>query len=158
MNTLDPTRRKVLKGVLASSIAGLAASWGILGANAYAARPESAFQAEDLESALKELFGEDGIEESPDIIVKAPDIAENGAVVPLQVTSNIPNTESVVVLVPENPFPMAASFDVSSEVTPEFSIRIKMGTTSDVIALVKADGKVFRTSKLVEVTIGGCGG
>ena len=158
MNALDPVRRKVLKGVLASSIAGLAASWGMLGANAYAARPETAFQAEDLEAALKELFGEDGIEESSDIIVKAPDIAENGAVVPVQVNSNIPNTESVVVLVPENPFPMAASFDVSPEVMPEFSIRIKMGTTSDVIALVKADGKVFRGSKLVEVTIGGCGG
>ena len=90
MNALDPVRRKVLKGVLASSIAGLAASWGMLGASAYAARPETAFQAEDLEAALKELFGEDGIEESSNIIVKAPDIAENGAVVPVQVNIEYP--------------------------------------------------------------------
>ena len=72
--------------------------------------------------------------------------------------ANFDNVESIAIIVPENPAPMVAAFDLQPGVVPEVSVRIKMGKTSDVIALVKADGSVYRGSKEVKVTIGGCGG
>ena len=158
MEKFQQQRRTVLKGALASSLVGLAASWGMLGNVAHAARPQMAFDAEDLNGTLNALFGEDSIADSDMITVKGPDIAENGAVVPIKVTANIENAESIAILVPENPAPMVAAFDLQSSVSPEISVRIKMGKTSDVVALVRADGQVLRGAKEVKVTIGGCGG
>ena len=158
MEKFQQHRRTVLKGALASSLVGLAASWGMLGNVAHAARPQMAFDAEDLDGTLNALFGEDSIADSDMITVKGPDIAENGAVVPIRVTANVANAESIAILVPENPAPMVAAFDLQSSISPEISVRIKMGKTSDVIALVRADGQVLRGAKEVKVTIGGCGG
>ncbi len=158
MEKFQQHRRTVLKGALASSLVGLAASWGMLGNVAHAARPQMAFDAEDLDGTLNALFGEDSIADSDMITVKGPDIAENGAVVPIRVTANVENAESIAILVPENPAPMVAAFDLQSSISPEISVRIKMGKTSDVIALVRADGQVLRGAKEVKVTIGGCGG
>ncbi len=151
-------RRKVVKGLLASGLAGLAASWGLLGQSAYAARPQMAFDADQLDDTLKALFGETSIQDSPEVNVKGPEIAENGAVVPIRVSAALDNVESIAIVVPENPAPMVASFDMQPGAVPDVSVRIKMGKTSDVIALVKANGQVYRGSQEVKVTIGGCGG
>lgn len=158
MEMKNQTRRRVLKGTLAASLVGLAGAWGFLGNLAYAARPQAAFDADDVDATLNALFGDDGIQDSDAIIVKGPDIAENGAVVPIKVTANLENVESIAIIVPENPAPMVASFDLAPDVVPEVSVRIKMGKTSDVIGLVKANGQVLRGAKEVKVTIGGCGG
>ncbi len=152
-------RRKLLKGAAATGLVGLAASWGLLGNLSHAAnRPQMAFDADDLDATLKALFGENGIQDSDAITVKGPEIAENGAVVPIKVTANLDNVESIAILVPKNPAPMVAAFDLQPGIVPEVSVRIKMGKTSDVIALVKSNGQVFRGASEVKVTIGGCGG
>ena len=157
MNIYEKQRRKVLTGAASASLVGLAASWGFI-SPALAARPQGAFEADELNQALSALFGEESIQDADSITIKAPEIAENGAVVPVKVTANVPNAESIAVLVPENPAPMVAAFDLAPGVKPEVSMRIKMGKTSDVIALVKSDGKVLRGVREVKVTIGGCGG
>ncbi len=155
---VNQQRRVVLKGAAAASLVGLAASWGFSTA-AFAARPQAAFDAEELDAALDALFGDQSVADAAaNIVVKGPEIAENGAVVPIKVTANIDNVESIAVLVPNNPAPMVASFDLQPGVVPEVSMRIKMGKTSDVIALVKSNGSVYRGASEVKVTIGGCGG
>ncbi len=95
--------------------------------------------------------------ESKDITITAPDIAENGATVPVAVTSKIPNTQSISIIAENNPFPLAASFDIMPGGDSYVSTRIKMGKTSDVRAIVKADGKFYTAAKEVKVTVGGCG-
>ncbi len=159
MNNFDQQRRVVLKGAAAASLVGVAASWGFTSQAFAAARPQSAFDAEELDSALNALFGEENVvDASESIIIKAPEIAENGAVVPIKVTANIENVESIALLVPENPAPMVSSYDLQPGAIPEVSMRIKMGKTSDVIALVRANGQVLKGVREVKVTIGGCGG
>ena len=105
---------------------------------------------------LKSL-GAAGAAESKDIVITAPDIAENGAVVPVAVTSRIPNTQSISIIAEKNPFPLAATFDVANGGEPYAYVRIKMGETSNVRAVVKADGKFYTAVKEVKVTVGGCG-
>jgi len=90
--------------------------------------------------------------------MKIPDIAENGAVVPVTVSTELENVESISIVVDNNPTPLAASFDMSPSMLATVSVRIKMGQSSDVRAIVKADGKLYSTTKEVKVTIGGCGG
>ncbi len=156
---MNPNRRTLLKGTLAAGAAGIAAGIGILTPKAVlAAWPKAAFEATDVNAALSSAHGSSSAADSGDIKLKAPDIAENGAVVPITVTSKIGGTNSISVLVPENNTPMAANFNLGSGAEGFVSTRIKMGKTSDVIAVVKADGKLFSTKKQVKVTIGGCGG
>jgi sulfur-oxidizing protein SoxY len=95
---------------------------------------------------------------SDKITLGVPTIAENGAVVPVEVSTTLENVESISIVVAGNPRPLAASFELSGSVMPEISSRIKMGQTSDVMAVVKTDTGLFSTSKEVKVTIGGCGG
>ncbi len=152
-------RRTILKGAAAGGLVALAASWGLSAALVHAAnRPQMAFDAEDIDGTLKALFGENGVQNSDAIVVKGPEIAENGAVVPIKVTANADNVESIAILVPNNPAPMVAAFDLQPGVIPEVSVRIKMGKTSDVVALVKSNGQILRGASEVKVTIGGCGG
>ena len=96
--------------------------------------------------------------ESKDIQINSPDIAENGAVVPFTISSKIPKTEQVALLVEKNPNALAASFNIPAGTEPWVNTRVKMGQTSNIIALVKADGKFYYTTKEVKVTLGGCGG
>ena len=117
---------------------------------------KAAFESKALNDALKGL-GAAGAAESRDIAITAPDIAENGAVVPIAVTSKIPNTQSISIVAEKNPFPLAATFNVANGAEPYASVRIKLGQTSDVRAIVKADGKFYTASKEVKVTVGGCG-
>ena len=97
--------------------------------------------------------------QSKDIVFfQTPDIAENGAVVPVGITSNIPKTESIAILIEKNPNLLAASFDIPAGTDPTISTRVKMGQSSNIVALVKADGKYYVATKEVKVTLGGCGG
>ena len=114
------------------------------------------FEAKAAADAVKNL-GAANLVESKDIAITAPDIAENGAVVPVAITSKIPNTQSISIVAEKNPFPLAATFDMSEGAEPYASVRIKMGQTSNVRAIVKADGKFYTAAKEVKVTVGGCG-
>jgi sulfur-oxidizing protein SoxY len=114
------------------------------------------FESKALADALKSL-GAANAAESRDISITAPDIAENGAVVPMAIQSKIPNTQSISILAEKNPFPLAATFDMANGAEPYASVRLKLGQTTHVRAIVKADGKVYTASKEVKVTVGGCG-
>ena len=96
--------------------------------------------------------------DSADIQITAPDIAENGAVVPVGVVSKLPKTEKIVIMIEKNPNMVAASFDIPEGTVADVQTRVKMGQTSDVFALIKADGKFYVAKKEVKVTLGGCGG
>ena len=147
-NTL---RRTIIKSLVAFT--GLSA----ISRLALAAWPQDAFDGEDVDSVTNALYGGDATD-SDMVKLKAPDIAENGAVVPISVSSDLPNVESISILVDGNPNPLASTFELTANSVADVSTRIKMGKTSNVIALVKADGKVHRAMQEVKVTIGGCGG
>ena len=156
---MNQNRRVLLKGTFAAGATGLAISAGLLTPKAVlAAWPKAAFEAKDANAALEASMGSSSATESGDIKLKAPDIAENGAVVPVTVTSDIDGTEQISIVVAGNQTPLAATFNLGATTSGFVSTRIKMGKTSDVTAVVKAGGKLYSTSKNVKVTIGGCGG
>lgn len=156
---MNQKRRVLLKSTLAAGATGIAISAGLLTPKAVlAAWPKAAFEAKDANAALEAALGSSATAESSDIKMKAPDIAENGAVVPITVDSGIAGTESISIVVKENGTPLAATFNLGADTGGEVSTRIKMAKTSDVTAVVKAGGKLYSTSKNVKVTIGGCGG
>jgi sulfur-oxidizing protein SoxY len=153
--SMNPLRRTFLKlaGATAVTIGGtlkigraLAAAWNKAG-----------FDSKATADVLK-ILGVAGAAPSKDIVITAPDIAENGAQVPVTVTSRIPNTQSISIIADKNPFPLNSTFDFSNGAEGYVSTKIKMGQTSNVIAVVKADGKFLTASKEIKVTIGGCGG
>ena len=156
---MKQTRRDVLKAGSGAGFLALLAAAGItIPAAAQASGLNKvAFEGKNLQEALKAL-GANNPATSTDILVRAADIAENGAVVPVGVESRIPGTQSISILVDKNPQPLAASFDIPAGTDPVVTTRVKMGQTSDVYALVKADGKFYYASKEVKVTLGGCGG
>jgi sulfur-oxidizing protein SoxY len=137
-------------------IAGLVAA-GVLPAARAAEWNKAAFEVKNLQAAFKAL-GSETPAASDAILIRAPDIAENGAVVPLTVESKLPGTESISLLIEKNPQPLAASFDIPAGTEPSVSTRVKMGDSSDVYALVKADGKFYLAKKEIKITLGGCGG
>ena len=137
---------------------GAAAGFLLLPLRVLAARPDSAFESTSTDDALAELYGTPATTESGKIRIKAPDIAENGAVVPITVKFDIANAESVSIFVEHNPAPLAASFKLSGSSGGLVSTRIKMAKTSPVHAVVQAGGQLYRAGKEVKVTIGGCGG
>lgn len=158
MNT-DMKRRVFLQGSLAAGTVGVAVGAGLLAPQAVvAAWPEKAFKAENVADATKAALGAAEATESADITIKAPDIAENGAVVPITIKTSIPNVESISLMASSNGQPLAGMFVLGDGAVADVSTRIKMGKTGDVIALVKADGKLYSNQKNVKVTIGGCGG
>ena len=118
---------------------------------------KNGFESKVTADVLKAL-GVTATASSKDILIAAPDIAENGAQVPVTVTSKIANTQSISILADKNPFPLTSTFDFSNGAEGYVSTKLKMGQTSNVIAVVKADGKFFTASKEIKVTIGGCGG
>ena len=123
----------------------------------FAARPTEAFEKESKDDVLQSMFGKTATE-SGDISIKAPDIAENGAVVPITVKFKIPGASAVGIIVENNPSPLAASFELTPDSGGLVSTRVKMGKTSPVHAVIEANGKLYMASKEVKVTIGGCGG
>ena len=118
---------------------------------------KAAFETRNVADTVKVLGGASSAE-SKDITITAPDIAENGAVVPVAVASAIPKTESISILVEKNPNILAASFMIPAGTDPSVGTRVKMGQTSNVYAVVKADGKFYTSAKEIKVTLGGCGG
>ena len=148
------TRRETLKQT--AVVAGLLASAGFP-QFAHAAFNKAAFDAKSVQDAAK-AAGASSLAESKDVTITGPDIAENGAVVPVAVSSKIPNTQGIYVLVEKNPNTLAAGFTIPAGTEPSVSTRIKMGQTSNVHAVVKADGKFYVASKEIKVTLGGCGG
>jgi len=152
-------RRTFMKGTLAGSAVGVAISAGLLTPQAVlAAWPKKAFDAKSVADALSAVYGSGDAAASGDINVKAPDIAENGAVVPITVSTGMANVESISVIAEKNPVPLVATYDMGNSAEGYVSMRIKMGKTSNVLAVVKADGKLYKAHKEVKVTIGGCGG
>ncbi|KPK39097.1 MAG: thiosulfate oxidation carrier protein SoxY [Gammaproteobacteria bacterium SG8_47] len=152
-------RRTFLKATLATGAVAVAAGAGLLSPRAVlAAWPQGAFEAKSVDDAVGALIGNAAVSESGDITVKAPDIAENGAVVSVTVESTLSGIESIAVLARENTTPLAASYLLADTTDGFISSRIKMRKTSEVLALVKAGGKVYSAKKEVKVTLGGCGG
>lgn len=157
MNT-DMKRRSILKGTLAAGVAGVAASAGLLTPQAVlAAWPKAAFEAKGLDNATNALFGSSSLTASGDITIKAPPIAENGAVVNVAISSKLP-AESITIFVEKNNQPLASSFNLSDAADAFVKTRIKVAKTSSVIAVVKSGGKLYSAGREVKVTIGGCGG
>jgi sulfur-oxidizing protein SoxY len=148
-------RRTFLKGVLVTSSA-MAIGTSLLPPAVMADWPEKAFLADTVEDALKSLFLD--VETSDKITINAPAIAENGAVVPVEVTADLPKVESITVIAEENPKPLIAKFNFAENAESWIKTRIKMAETSNVIVVVKADGKLYTARRLIKVTIGGCGG
>ncbi|RLA27564.1 MAG: thiosulfate oxidation carrier protein SoxY [Gammaproteobacteria bacterium] len=120
--------------------------------------PEKAFNVTTASEAMNELLGSDQTVHSDEISLKAPEIAENGAVVPVKIKTTLKNVQSISIVVEKNPRPLAATVEILPGTLPEFSSRIKMRETSDVTVVVKTDSGLFSTSKEIKVTIGGCGG
>ena len=154
---MNQSRRRFLKVSSGTAALTAAVAAGLVQpGRAEAAWNKAGFESKAAADALKSL-GATGAVESRDIIITAPDIAENGAVVPVAVTSKLPNTESISIIAEKNPFPLAATFDIANGAESYASTRIKLGQTSDVRAVVKAGGKFFTAAKEVKVTVGGCG-
>jgi len=145
---MNPLRRTVLAALallLAKPFAALAA-WN-----------EKAFGAKSAADALKNL-GTGSTEASSGLVIEAPQIAENGAVVPIEIASNVPGTTSIAVIIDKNPFPLAGKFDFREGALPFVKLNVKMGETSDVRVVATAAGKQYVATKEIKVTIGGCGG
>ena len=145
MNRLRRTLLGALAAVLAKPLAALAA-WN-----------ETAFGAKTPEDALNGI-GAASAAPSKDILIEAPQIAENGAVVPVEITSNIPGTTSIAVVLEKNPFPLAAKFDFKEGALPYVKVNVKMAETANVRVVAAAGGKHHFATREVKVTIGGCGG
>lgn len=155
----DMKRRTLLKGTLALGALGMAFSAGLLTPRAaLAAWPKAAFDAKSVDDALKGLFGSAQLAGSDKIAIKLPEIAENGAVVPVSVEVALDGVESINILAEKNATPLIASYTLGATTDPYVSTRIKLGKTTSVIAVVKAGGKLYSAGKEVKVTIGGCGG
>ena len=151
-------RRTFLKGSLAASAAGVAAGAGLLVPGSVLADwNKAAFDAKDMSAAMTAIAGGAG-EASADIKIKAPDIAENGAVVPVNVSTVMDGVESISIFAANTGTPLTSSYNLGESAEGFVSTRIKMGKTADVVALVKAGGKLHSAKKEVKVTIGGCGG
>ena len=156
---MNEDRRKVLKSTGGMAVMGLALAAGLFkpGSAWAQAWNKDAFATKDMAGTVKALGGTTAAE-SKDIVITSPDIAENGAVVPFTISSNLPKTESIALLVEKNPNALAANFNIPAGTEAGVTTRVKMGQTSNVTALVKADGKFYYTTKEVKVTLGGCGG
>ena len=159
-NEFSATRRLILKGAGVVALIGA----GIIPfdiTKALAAAndkyPEDAFKQKSDAEAIKALYGKTA-EPSDKVKLDAPEIAENGAVVPISVSSSLADVTSISILVSENPNALAASYKIPAGTVPSVANRLKMAKTTNVIAIVEAGGKLYSTTKEVKVTVGGCGG
>jgi sulfur-oxidizing protein SoxY len=151
-------RRSFLKGSIATSSLTIAASAGLLHPAAVLADyPMAAFDADDAMIAVADIMGSGDASDSGDIVLKAPPIAENGAVVPVKVSTSIA-AESIAIVVEGNPKPLVMAATLGAGANGVLSGRIKMGKTSNVVAYAKTAGGVIKASQEVKVTVGGCGG
>lgn len=158
---MNQSRRKALKAGGGAGLLAMLAAAGIGKPGEVYAQgtpgTDSAFTMKSVQDAMRAL-GAQSPAASDAIVIKAPAIAENGAVVPITVESKLPGTESISFLVEKNPQPLAASFQIPAGTEGSVATRVKMGQTSDVYALVKADGKFYIAKQEIKITLGGCGG
>ena len=157
---LSVTRRVVLRGAGSVTLAGLGIA--AMGPSAVFAAandkyPDDAFKQKNDKQATKLLYGRTA-EPSDKIKLDAPEIAENGAVVPISVTTSLADVTTVAFIVPENPNVLAAYYKIPQGTLPNVSNRLKMAKTSNVTVIVESGGKLFSATKEVKVTVGGCGG
>jgi sulfur-oxidizing protein SoxY len=154
------TRRLILQGAVTVALVGLGGIPFDV-APAFAAAndkyPEDAFKQRSDADAIKSLYGKTA-EPSDKVKLDAPEIAENGGVVPISVSSDLADVTSISILVSENPNALAASYKIPAGTMPSVANRLKMAKTTNVIAIVEAGGKLYSTIKEVKVTVGGCGG
>ena len=146
MNNLRRTLIGVAALLLLKPFAALAATWN-----------KDAFGAKTPQDALKGIDAGNAAP-SKDLVIEAPQIAENGAVVPIEISSAIAGTTAIAVIIEKNPFPLAAQFDFQNGALPYVKLNVKMNETSDVRAVAIAGGRQYTASKEIKVTIGGCGG
>ena len=159
-NGFAPTRRLILQGTLTVALVGLGNIPFSLAPASAAANdkyPEDAFKAKGDADAIKSLYGKTA-EPSDKVKLDAPEIAENGAVVPIAVSTALPDVTSISILVAENPNALAASYRIPAGTIPNVASRLKMAKTSNVTAVVEAGGKLYSATREVKVTVGGCGG
>lgn len=157
--TIDLRRRLLLRGVAAGGLAGTLAAAGLLAPRQLlAAWERNIFESRSIDEALKQGYGSTTTATSDQILLKAPDVAEDGSTVKVSVdASQLPEVESIAILASSNPRPLCGVFQPVAGVRPKFTTRIKMSKTSDVIAVVKSGGKLYTAKRNVKVTIGGCG-
>ena len=152
------TRRLILQGAVSVALVGLGnLPFGPALAAANDKYPEDAFKQKSDSDAIKSLYGKTA-EPSDKVKLDAPEIAENGAVVPISVSSSLPDVTSISILVADNPNALAASYKIPAGTLPSVANRLKMAKTTNVIAIVEAGGKLYSATKEVKVTVGGCGG
>lgn len=158
MNEINEKRRSVVKSAMAASALGVVASAGFLIPRiVWAAWPEEAFATDKFDVAKNAITSGVAPEASDRVSVDAPDVAENGAQVPVEVTTDLENVEKIVVMVEKNPRPMVAEYILGQGCESYVSVRIKVAETCPVTALVYAGGKIYSAQKTVKVAIGGCG-
>ncbi|MCL4315480.1 MAG: thiosulfate oxidation carrier protein SoxY [Gammaproteobacteria bacterium] len=152
--SVNQARRSLLKGVLSATAAALFAA---LPRFAFSAWPEQAFRTKNIPDTLQALFGTASvITDTKGITLSVTDLAENGAVVPVTVSSTLPGVDNITLLVDKNPNTLVAQFMLAPGVKPFIKTNIKMAETSRVIALVRSEGKLYSTNKKVRVTLSGC--
>lgn len=151
---MNNSRRVALKTT--GAFATLVSLGLVTQSQAQAAVDRAGFEVKTLPEALNALGGTPA--NSDQVTVVAPDIAENGAVVPVGATSKLPNTTEIYLIVEKNPMPLSAGFVIPAGTAPDVQTRLKMGQSSNVVAVVKADGKLYSATKETKVTLGGCGG
>jgi sulfur-oxidizing protein SoxY len=149
------SRRRWIGAMFALGAAGAALMTPL---RAFATAAKAGFDALTTDAAIAAIVGDQPLEESDAITFKIPDIAENGAVVPVTVSTDIPDVRAISILVDGNPNPLAATFVITPDSFADVSTRVKMGKSSEVRVLVQTAEKTFTTAKEVKVTIGGCGG
>ena len=155
---MDIQRRNTLKAGGGVGIFGLLLAAGMIKPGvALAARDQAVFAAQTLDEAFQALSAGSPAE-SGEVQIVGPDIAENGAVVPVGVTSDLDKVEQIAILIEKNPNMVAATFEIPEGTLADVQTRVKMGQTSDVYAMVKADGKFYMAKREIKVTLGGCGG
>jgi sulfur-oxidizing protein SoxY len=159
---MDEMRRRLIQSGGGMTLLGLLLAAGWINPEEALAQAQTwnkaAFDTHSLTETMKALGGGDPAQSKDIVFFQTPEIAENGAVVPIGVTSNIPKTESIAILIEKNPNLLAAVFDIPTGTETSISTRVKMAQSSNVYALVKADGKYYVAAKDIKVTLGGCGG
>lgn len=156
---MPDTRRAFLKASIALSTYSLATATGLIApATTQADWVADLFTPATLDQTVQRTFNTANINTTDKIELKLPSIAENGAVVPIAITSTLGLVEQVFILVEKNPVPLAAIFDLSTDVEPFVSTRLKIAETSAVTVVAKAAGQLYKVQQTVKVTIGGCGG
>ncbi|WP_018860946.1 MULTISPECIES: thiosulfate oxidation carrier protein SoxY [unclassified Thioalkalivibrio] len=156
---ISTKRRVFLKGTLAAGTVGVAVGAGLLApSKLLAAWPSEMFEAEGLDAAMEAALGSSDIPDSDDIDLSAPEIAENGAVVPVSVETGMDDVSEIAIFVEKNDFSLSGRYVLADGTKPKVSSRIRMGESSNVIAAVKSGDDWYKTVREVKVTVGGCGG